>query len=91
MSVNNCQSFEYKSALVGKSADAVKNTNNFVKNIKRAVPLKYMRKFWRSLEMPLINWKIYPELNWIEDCILSNVGDSAKFKLTYGKLFVLIY
>ena len=43
MSVNNCQSFEYKSALVGKSADAVKNTNNFVKNIKRAVPLKCMR------------------------------------------------
>ena len=36
--------------------------------------------------MPLINCKIHLELNWIEDCILSNAGDSAKFKLTDAKL-----
>ena len=36
--------------------------------------------------MPLINCKVYLELNWIEDCILS----SAKFAITNAKLHVPI-
>ena len=36
--------------------------------------------------MPLINCKIYLELNWIEDCILSSAGDSPKFKIIDAKL-----
>ena len=31
--------------------------------------------------MPLINCKVHLELNWIEDCILSSAGDSAKFEI----------
>ena len=31
--------------------------------------------------MLLINCKLDPELNWIEDCILPSAGDSAKFKI----------
>ena len=38
--------------------------------------------------MPLINCKINLKLSWIEDCILSSVGDSAKFKITDAKLHV---
>ena len=40
--------------------------------------------------MPWINCKIYLELNWIEDCILSSAGDSAKLKIMNAKLHVLI-
>ena len=40
--------------------------------------------------MPLSNCKIHLELNWIEDCILYNDGDSAKFKITDVKLHVSI-
>ena len=40
--------------------------------------------------MPLINYKIHLELNWIEDCILSNDGDSEKSKLTDARLHVPI-
>ena len=40
--------------------------------------------------MPLINFKIHLELNWIEDSTLSNTGDSAKLKMTDGKLHVPI-
>ena len=40
--------------------------------------------------MPLINCKVHLELNWIEDCILSSTGDSAKFKVTDAKLHVAI-
>ena len=40
--------------------------------------------------MPLINCKVYLELNWIEECILSNAGDTAKFAITDAKLHVPI-
>ena len=40
--------------------------------------------------MPLINWKVHLELNWIENCILSRDGGTAKFKVTDVKLHVPI-
>ena len=49
-----------------------------------------MNKFWRSLGTPLINCKDHLELNWIEDCILSSAGNSAKFEITDDKLQVPI-
>ena len=63
LTINNSQSFKYKAALLGKTADAVNNTNSSVKDAKIVVPLKYLSNFWRSLEMPLINCKVYLELN----------------------------
>ena len=38
--------------------------------------------------MPLIKCKIHLELNWIEDCILSSVWNSAKFEITDARLHV---
>ena len=84
-----CQSFKYKAALVGKTANH-NDGKSSVKDAKIVVPLKYLSNFWRSLEMPLINCKVYLELNWIEDCILSSAGDSAKFAITDAKLHVPI-
>ena len=81
--VFNSESFKYKSALVGKQ-------QNLIIIIQIVVPLKYLSNFQRSLEIPLINWKVHLELNWIENCILSSDGDSAKFKIMDAKLHVLI-
>ena len=72
LTINNSQSFKYKAALLGKTANAVNNTNSSVKDAKIVVPLKYLSNFWRSLEMPLINCKVQLKLNWIKDCILSS-------------------
>ena len=77
LSIDNSKSFKYKAVLVGKTTNAVDNTNSSVKKHKN----KYLSNFWRSLEMPLINCKVHLELNWIEDCILSSAGDSAKFEI----------
>ena len=90
MTIDKSQSFKYKAVLVGKTADAVGGTNRSVKKAKIVVPLKYLSNFWRSLEMPSINCKVYLELNWIEDCILSSAGNSAKFEITDAKLHVPI-
>ena len=89
LTIDNSQSFKYKAGLVGKK-DAVDGTNSSVKKAKIVVLLKYLSNFWRSLEMPLINCKVYLELNWIEDCILSSAGNSAKFEITDAKLHVPI-
>ena len=49
------------------------------KKSKIAVPLKYLRNFLRSLEMPLINSKVELSLRWIESCMLTTaaIGDNA--------------
>ena len=90
LTVDNSQSFKYKANLSGKTKAAVNNTSSFVKDAKIVVPLKYLSNFWRSLEMPLINCKVLLELNWIEECILSSAGDSAKLAITDAELHVPI-
>ena len=63
LTIDNSQSFKYKAALLGKTANAVNNTDSSVKDAKIVVPLKYLSNFWRSLEMPLIKFKVFLELN----------------------------
>ena len=89
MNIDNSQSFKYKAALVGKTANH-NDGKSSVKDAKIVVPLKYLSNFWRSLEMPSINSKVYLELNWIEDYILSSARNSAKFAITDAKLHVPI-
>ena len=90
LTINNSQSFKYKTTLLGKTAGAVGKINGSVKEAKTVVPLKYLSNFWRSLEMPLVNCKVYLKLIWIQDCILSSARDSTKFTITNIKLHVPI-
>ena len=47
---NNAPLFKYKASIIGNT------DNNIRKNgVTKAVPMKYLSNFWRSLEMPLIN------------------------------------
>ena len=46
-------------------------------------------KWSRTLYIYLLYCTVHLELSWIEDCILSSAGDSAKFKITDAKLLVL--
>ena len=85
---NTSSSFKYKSNLLGDTdADGA---NRKKENVKIAVPLKCLSNFWRSLEMPLINFKVALSLKWIENFILSNSGNAATFKITNAKLHVPI-
>ena len=79
-------SFKYKSSFFKTLED---DDNGVFKNVKIAVPLKYLSNFWRSLEMPLINCKIHLELNWSKDCVMSTIADTT-FKITNTKLYVPI-
>ena len=79
-------SFKYRSSFF-KSLTAA--DNGVFKNVKIAVPLKYLSNFWRSLEMPLINCKIHLELNWSKDFVISTIADTT-FKITNTKFYVPI-
>ena len=78
--------FKYKSSFFKPLTAA---DNGVFKDVKIAVPLKYLSNFWRSLEMPLINCKIHLELNWSKDCVMSTIADSI-FKITNSKLYLPI-
>ena len=92
---DNSPSFKYKANLIGNT-----ETSGTKKGVKIDVPLKYLSNFWRSLEMPLINYKVELSLRWIEKFLLNaaavdrninNTGaDSETFKITDAKLYVPI-
>ena len=48
--------------------------DEILKNATTAEPLKYLRKFWRSLEMPLISCEIELKLKWTNYCVLPAAG-----------------
>ena len=68
----NFKSFEYKVDLL-RDTEAGGN-DEILKNVTTAVPLKYLNNIWRSLQMPLINWKIELKLKWKKYCVLSAAG-----------------
>ena len=61
VNTTNSSSFKYKSSFF-KPLTA--DDNGVFKDVKTAVPLKYLTNFWRYLEMLLINCKIHLKLNW---------------------------
>ena len=52
------------------------------------MPLKYISIFFRSLELLSINTKLYIELNWSKDSIMSGVVGNATFQITKTELYV---
>ena len=60
------------------------------KNAEIAVPLNYLRNFWRTLEMPLNNCEINLMLTWSSTCVITNFTDAGTFAITDTKLYVLV-
>ena len=56
------------------------------KDVEIALSLIYLNNFWRTLEMPLINFENNLILTWSEDCVIST--GATKFEITDTKLYV---
>ena len=82
---DNSNSFKYKVELLG---DPVHAGGIARRNVKVVVPLKYLRNFFRLLEMPLINCKIKLNLTWKKECVLSNQAGAAVFIINDTKMYV---
>ena len=99
--VTTLSSFKYQSGIVQKqlttpnSENVPANTDpNFAnahiiwKNNKIVVPLKYISNFFRNLELPLINTKLYMELNWAKYSVLCNQDQNSILQITKGELYI---
>ena len=64
--------------------------NGGTKVVDIIVPLKYLSKFWKTLEMPLINCKISLQLKWSKNCILV-AGTAANQKPYFEIIDTKIY
>ena len=70
---NATDSFNFKTTIIGQT------NNNGIINVEIMVPLKHLSKFWRTLDMPLINSEIELILTWSRNCVIiyTNVNNSS--------------
>ena len=55
------------------------------------IPFKYLSNFWRTLEIPLINYEVNVILTWSTNCVIiyTNVANqNPTFEITQTKLYV---
>ena len=57
-------SFNFKAKITSETND------DRIINVEIMIPLKYLSKFWRTLEMPLINCEIELILDWSGNCVI---------------------
>ena len=64
--IEDSESFKSKTKISGKAPD-----DDNEKDVEIMVPLKYLRNFWRTLEMPLINCEVNLILTWSSTCVVT--------------------
>ena len=79
----NSKSFKYKIKITGKTP-----ANRNTKDVEIIVPLKYLSKFWRTLEMALTSFEVNHILTWSKYCVIANSTGEGKFAMTETKLYV---
>ena len=62
--IEDSESFTSKIKITVKTPNNNNNNNNNVKDVEIMVPPKYLKNFWRTLEMPLINYEVNLILTW---------------------------
>ena len=63
----NSESFKFKTSLTEKTPE----NNDSLMNVKLVISLKYLSKFWRTLNIPLINCEVELILTWSKNCVLA--------------------
>ena len=79
--IENSESFKYKIKITGKTPN-----NGNTKDVEIIVPLKYLSKFWRTLEVPLINCEVNINLTWSKDYAITNSTGAEKFEINMFQL-----
>ena len=76
-STNNFKSFKYNPRLLENTVvqPTPNQADGILKNATVAVALEYLSNFWRSLEIPLIIYKIELKFKWTKYCVLPANGN----------------
>ena len=62
---NTTVSFNFKAKIIGQG-----DNNGRKDNVEIMVSLKYLRNFWRTCEMPLINCEVNLIFTWSANCVI---------------------
>ena len=81
--MTDSESFKSKIQITGNTP-----ANGNTEDVEIAVPLKYLRNFWRTLEMPVINCEINLVLTWSSTCVITISTGVGSFVITGTKLYV---
>ena len=73
---NVTDSFNFKAKITGQTDD-----DGEINNVEIMVPLKYLNNFWRTTEMPLINFEVNIILTWSKNCVIvyTNVANLGSY------------
>ena len=77
--VVNSEAFKYKNKIIGNTynvdagADGYDANKNGKQEVEIAIPLKYLRNFWRALNIPLISCEVSLELKWNKKCVITSI------------------
>ena len=107
---SNSESFKYKTSItgntrnvdltiIGSGGSPIPNPNYDANKVGKnetevVIPLKHLNNFWRSLNIPLINWEAELILTWSKNCVLADMTPTnhppaeLEFKITDTKLYV---
>ena len=77
------ESFKSKVKITGNAPP-----DSSTKDVEIIVPLKYLRNFYRTLEMPLINCEVDLILILSSTCVITNSTGVGKFEVSDAKLYV---
>ena len=83
---NTAVSFNFKAKIIGQG-----DNNGRKDNVEKMVSLKYLRNFWRTCEMPLINCEINLIFTWSAGCVIihTNIANQIPtFAITEANLYV---
>ena len=74
VNTNDFKSSRYKAKFLGNTeAQPTPNEANGI--LKKGVQLRYLSNFWRSLKMPLINYKTEIKLKWAKYSVSPEAGN----------------
>ena len=77
--VVNSNASEYKNKITGNTYNVAEGVAGHDANrvgkqdVELAIPLKYLGKFWRALNIPLISCEVFLELKWNKSCIITSL------------------
>ena len=97
---SNSESFKYKTSIMGNTYNVGDDDDNYDTNkvgkneTEIVIPIKYLSNFWKSLDIPLINYEVELILTWIKNCVLAdmttanNPPTGLEFQIKDTKLYV---
>ena len=78
--VINSKSLKYKTSIAGSiynvatTAEGYDANKEDTKKVEIAVLLKYLSNFWKTLDIPLINFEVSLALSWFENGVITSLG-----------------